>query len=179
MQCGFAAARLRDPWDNLPDFRMTTNSPPAGNLQLPNRLARLLESGHWPRTQTEALRQNLKSLVPKERIQLFAPEESTVFLRSPPFHTVADHITGWKRRFGVDRFGPPIQRWRAYPELSILIGDFGLGSDSPTVLDYRQSGSAPSVTRLRWRKPEPNVWICCAETFDEFADMLGLDHPPI
>lgn len=155
---------------------MTTNFPRADNLPLPSRLARLLDSGHWPRTHTEALRQNLKSLVPKERIQLFAPEEGTIFLCSPPFHTVAVDIAGRQNRFGVDRF------WSTYaalesisPELSLIIGDFGPGSDSPIVLDYRQSSSTPSVLRLQWRKPEPNAWVHCAESFDEFADMLGLD----
>jgi hypothetical protein len=107
---------------------------------------------------------------------LFAPEESTIFLCSPPFHTVAVDIAGRQKRFGVDRF------WSTYaalesisPELSLIIGDFGLGSDSPIVLDYRQSGATPSVLRLQWRKPEPCVWVRCAERFDEFADMLGLD----
>ena len=45
----------------------------------------MLDSGCWPRTYEEALKQNLKSLVSKERIQLFAPEESTIFLYTAPF----------------------------------------------------------------------------------------------
>ena len=106
---------------------------------------------------------------------MVAPKENSIFLCSPPFHTVAVDIAARQKRFGVDRF------WSTYgalesisPELSLIIGDFGLGSDSPIVLDYRQSGSTPSVLRLEWRKPEPNVWVRCAENFDEFADMLGL-----
>ena|SRR5215472_11069703 len=38
-------------------------------------------------TYEEALRQNLKSLVPKERIQLFAPEENTILLYTTRFYT--------------------------------------------------------------------------------------------
>ena len=61
------------------------------------------------------------------------------------------------------------------PELSVDIGFFGLGSDTAIVLDYRQGGSNPPVLRLKWCKPEPNVWVRCADSFDEFADILGLD----
>jgi hypothetical protein len=60
------------------------------------------------------------------------------------------------------------------PELALDIGDFGLGSDSAVVLDYRKAD--PSVIRLVWRKPDPNTWVLCAGTFDEFADMLGLEQ---
>jgi len=61
------------------------------------------------------------------------------------------------------------------PDLSVDIGSFGLGSDTAILLDYRQGGSNPPVLRLKWRKLEPNVWVRCADSFDEFADMLGLD----
>jgi hypothetical protein len=44
------------------------------------------------------------------------------------------------------------------------------------VLDYRQDRNNPSVIRLKWQKPQPNTWVRCAENFDQFADMLGLDH---
>jgi hypothetical protein len=77
---------------------MTSNSTSVDNLPLPNRLLRLLDSGRWPRSYEEALKQNLKSLVPKERNQLFAPEESTIFLYTPPFYTVATDIAGRSTR---------------------------------------------------------------------------------
>ena len=59
------------------------------------------------------------------------------------------------------------------PDLALDIADFGLGADSAIVLDYRQEN--PPVIRLVWRKPEPNEWVRCADSFDEFADLLGLD----
>ncbi|MGA8214502.1 MAG: hypothetical protein WB799_12975, partial [Candidatus Sulfotelmatobacter sp.] len=64
------------------------------------------------------------------------------------------------------------------PELSVDIAAFGLGSDAPILLDYRESRSDPSVIRLRirWQMGQPNLWLRCADTFDEFADMLGLDQ---
>jgi hypothetical protein len=59
------------------------------------------------------------------------------------------------------------------PDLALNVGDFGIGADSAIVLDYRHEN--PAVIRLLWRKPEPNVWVRCANNFDEFADLLGLE----
>jgi hypothetical protein len=141
-----------------------------GSLRLPKRLLALIESGQWPRTHAEAGKQNLHSLVPPERIHLFAPEEDTIYLLAPPFRTIAERMSG------ADGFW---SKWGALeeisPELSVDIADFGLGSDSPIVLDYRQDHSNPAAIRLKWLKPKPNTWVQCANSFDEFADMLGLD----
>ena len=74
------------------------------------------------------------------------------------------------------RSGPPMQLWmvsRLNSHSSLVT--FGLGSDAPILLDYRQGGSSTPVIRLQWRKPEANVWARCADSFDGFADMLGLD----
>ncbi len=143
-----------------------------GDLLLPKRLIALIESGLWPRTEKEALRQNLKSLVPKERIKLFAPEEDRLYLFPPPFNTVANK----QLKEGAGKF------WSRYcsldeivPALSVEIGGFAIGSDSPILLDYRQDISNPKVIRLQWQRPGPNTWVCCANTFDEFADILALD----
>jgi len=62
------------------------------------------------------------------------------------------------------------------PELTIIIADFGLGSDTVVALDYRADRDDPAVIRPLWRKRgQRNTWVRCAETFDEFADMLGLE----
>jgi len=79
------------------------------------------------------------------------------------------HADGFWSRFGALE--------EISPELCVDIGDFGLGSDSPILLDYRQDRSNPAVIRLQWRKPQPNGCVRCADSFDEFADMLGLDSP--
>lgn len=154
---------------------MASNSTSVSDLPIPNRLLRLLDSGRWPRTYEEAIRQNLKSLVPRERIQLFAPEESTIFLYTPPFYTVAADIAGRQKRGHHTFWSTHAALDSISPELSLVIGDFGLGSDAPILLDYRQGGSSTPVIRLQWRKPEANVWVRCADSFDGFADMLGLD----
>jgi hypothetical protein len=143
-----------------------------GDLQLPERLVSLVESDLWPHTAEEARRLKHNCNVSQERIHLFAPEEDYLYLAVPPFHTIAQRVSSDKTGFW-SRFGALEQ---ISPELSIDIGFFGLGSDSAIVLDYRQGDSTPPVLRLKWRKPEPNVWVRCADSFDEFADMLSLDR---
>lgn len=141
----------------------------ANNLPLPKCLLSLIDAGRWPRTHEEELHQNLRSLVPKERVQSFAPEQDRIYLLRPPFLSMAQRMSGKEGEFW--------SRWGALgeigPDLALYIGGFGLGADSAIVLDYRQEN--PPVIRLVWRKPEPNVWVRCADNFDEFADLLGLD----
>ena len=142
---------------------------PESNLPLPTRLRQIIETGRWPKTHDEEIHQNIRSLVPKERIQSFAPEQDRIYLFRPPFRTIAQRMSGAEGAFW--------SRWGALgeiaPDLALDIADFGLGADSAIVLDYRQEN--PPVIRLVWRKPEPNEWVRCADSFDEFADLLGLD----
>jgi hypothetical protein len=42
-------------------------------LPVPSRLIKLIQFGFWPQTDAEERKQNIKSLVSKERIELFAP----------------------------------------------------------------------------------------------------------
>ena len=141
----------------------------ASNLPLPKRLLKLIEAGRWPRTQEEELHQNLRPLVSRERIQSFAPKEDRFYFFTPPFRTISQRLNSKEGAFWL--------QWGALgeiaPDLALDIGDFGLGADSAIVLDYRHEN--PPVIRLLWRKPEPNVWVRCANNFDECADLLGLD----
>jgi hypothetical protein len=143
-------------------------------LPIPDRLVSLIDRGLWPRTEVEAQRQNIDSLVPAERIHLFAPEEDSIYLSAPPFCTATTRRRDQGEGKFWDRFAAPEG---ISHELSVDIGDFGLGSDSPILLDYRGHRNSPTVIRLKWRKALglPNVWVRCADSFDEFADMLGLD----
>jgi hypothetical protein len=149
----------------------TTNT-----LPLPKRLITLIDLGLWPRTDAEERHQNLHSLVSAERVQLFAPEERKIYLLKPPFRTVAERMRRREEKFW-SRLGA---LGEISTELCLEIGAFELGSDSPILLDYRQDGSNPAVIRLLWRKPQPNSWVRCADSFDQFANMLGLDlnSPP-
>ncbi|MFY0540874.1 hypothetical protein [Nannocystis pusilla] len=60
------------------------------------------------------------------------------------------------------------------PDLASILGDFGLGSDAPIVLDYRSGPARPRVLRLRWSGREGNRWIVAAPDVAAFAAALGL-----
>lgn len=147
-------------------------------LPIPPRLTALIELGLWPRNKAEERKQNIKSLVQAERIHLFAPEEDRIYFLSPPFHTVKRLLSRKEHEGFWSRFGALES---LEPELSIEIGSFGPGSDSPILLDYRQDRSNPAIIKLTWRKGQglPNIWVRCADNFEDFADMVELDrHEP-
>lgn len=163
-----AIASIRVPRGNAMDAELMK----VGELLLPKRLVALIDAELWPHTPEQARKLDHNCNVSKDHIHLFAPEEDQLYLAVPPFHTIAQRVSGNKSNFW-SRFGALEQ---ISPDLSVDIGFFGLGSDSAIVLDYRQGGdSNPPVLRLKWRKPEANVWVRCADSFDGFADMLGLD----
>jgi hypothetical protein len=139
-------------------------------LAVPRLLNELVAVGRWPRDTKEAMAQNLKSLAPLERIQLLAPEEQWLYLLPPPFCTVRKKSKGnpvWLSEMaaphGIDF------------DLVLDIGDFGLGSDAPILLDYRKDAANPRVIRLRWSgKGKANEWVVMAPDFGSFVAALGL-----
>src|SRR5262249_20166537 len=134
-------------------------------------LLRLIAAGVWPATEYDVNRQHNHPLATRERVRALAPEESEIVLLHPPFRTVR-----WLVEHG-DEFW---NREQAAPRgldfaLAIPIGDFGLGSDAPIVLDYRSERGSPKVLRLRYGQSHAdNRWIELAPTFDAFADGLAL-----
>ena len=116
--------------------------------------------------------QQLHPIVSADRVRRFAAEETLICLQRPPFRTIAKVRTAGGAGDFWDRFGALDQ---IDPERALIIGDFGLGSDSPIVLDYARNSSNPPVLRLRWGpRGEGNEWVEGARSFDEFAEMLGL-----
>lgn len=143
------------------------------DLPIPDALVSLIESGRWPRSAEEALRQNLELRVPVANIQRFAPDEHWLYLCAPPFGKPADVFSSLVDFRGEpDSESPPgdIDYERA-----VVIADFGLGSDAPIALDYRQNLDCPSVIRYCWsHRGERNRWIHVAPSFSRFAEMLEL-----
>lgn len=106
---------------------------------LPPLLLAMLDEGRWPRDEAEARKQNLEPWVPMERVSsATGGDEGTgssptyLFLDAPPFYSVAEHVEGDPK----DKF------WREFADPSgidfartVVIGDFGLGSDAPIVID--------------------------------------------
>jgi hypothetical protein len=139
-------------------------------LAVPRLLEDLLAAGRWPRNAAEAIAQNLKSLVAPERVRSLAPEESMIYLLPPPFLTVrkrSKHEPYWTSPLadpgGIDF------------DLALVIADFGLGSDAPILLDYREDAADPRVIRLRWPgSGSPNQWVVMAPDFQTFVEALRL-----
>ncbi len=149
------------------------------NLRVPPLLDALVASGRWPATPQASLRQNVEPLVSPERITALAPGEEWLYLYPPPFKSVASHvadheINGWS--FWVESGA----LHELDPDRALIIGDFGLGSDTPILLDYRQ-GDDPGVLRLAWppsvegdSPPGSITWVVLADSFEDFATRLGL-----
>jgi len=137
---------------------------------LPDRLLYLIRSGFWPATAQAAMRQNLQCLVSVELVRKFAPPEEKIVFNAPPFHTVSHRI-----RSGEEFWHEPV----AVPDdlsfdHAVLIGDFGIGSDAPLLLDYSLDPEDPAVLRLLWDCDKGNQWILAAASFDQMCELLQL-----
>lgn len=93
-----------------------------------------------------------------------------VYLLAPPFHTVREQSRS-----------NPFWTWpMAAPDgidfdLALDIGDFGMGSDAPILLDYRVSLVEPRVIRLQWSNDgKDNKWVVMAPSFRTFVETLAL-----
>jgi hypothetical protein len=144
----------------------------SATVLLPARLDALIGAGRWP-TRDTVNSQNLRPLVKPERVQLFAPGETFIFFCSSPFHTVADEATGKMLTLFWSKYGALEM---ISPKDAIIIGDFGLGSDAPIILDCREGTSDPPVLYLRWARDgsRTTAWTKGADSFTEFADLLEL-----
>ncbi len=145
---------------------------PMPDFPLPELLVRLIDAGQWPSCQGPSMTvQQLNPLFTEEQVRRFANDESLICLQPPPFPTVAMARNSGGAGDFWERFGALDQ---IVPEKALIIADFGLGSDSPIILDYSRDEAAPPVLRLRWGPDKVNQWVQGAESFDEFAGMLGL-----
>lgn len=118
--------------------------------------------------------QQVQPIIPAKRVRRFAAEESVMYLMPPPFFTIAILLVKQGEQDFWHLFGALDQ---IHPERALIIGDFGLGSDSPIILDYARNAINPPVLRLRWASEagKSNEWVIGASCFDEFATMLGLE----
>lgn len=103
-----------------------------------------------------------------------APEEDCIFFYQPPFKTIEQEINEGMEIWKETMSAPEMVSFHS----SLIIGDFGLGSDAPIILDYRQS--PPTVLRLVWSEDgSDNKWKLWFNTFDEMCDTLQMDAPPM
>ena len=131
---------------------------------LPDALQKLIDEGIWPQSDEELRRQNLDPLITEVAIQSFAPDERKLYLYAEPFPTIETE------RINNKDFD---DEWNALEEIdpkkALLIADFGLGSDTAIILDYRTE--EPELLRLK-RGKERNHWIPLGLSTEEFANKL-------
>ena len=145
---------------------------PMSDFPLPAGLIRLIATGIWPSADGPSMTvQQSRPLVLEDRVRRFASEESLICLQPPPFHTIAQERAAGGSGDFWERFGALSQ---IVPEAAVIIGDFGMGSDSPIILDFARNASNPPVCRLRWGPEQRNEWVEGAPDFDAFAALLGL-----
>jgi hypothetical protein len=144
------------------------------HLPLPGQLERLVASGVWPFDYKASMSQNIRPIVSSDRVRKFAPEEDFIYLSYPPFRTIAHEVESASLAVAVEyweKFGALRQ---IVPEMALIIGDFGLGSDAPIILNYAVNMADPPVFRLHWRPDNHTEWLLGATNFDEFVVILGL-----
>ena len=112
------------------------------DFAIPDLLAQLLARGIWPADSSAGRSQNLQSLVPPDRVRLFAAEQDTIWFQPPPFRTIAHCVVAGGSADFWPKFGALEQ---IVPSKALVIGDFGLGSDAPIILNYACSASQPPV----------------------------------
>lgn len=144
---------------------------PASTLPLPERLVALIEAKRWPLNHEADARMQNREPIPCPP-QWDSSEGLAVHLLAPPFRTIAE-------RPGEHDFWTT---WCAPSEISfelaIPIGDLGLGSDAPIILDYQLDRSSPRVRLLKWGNGNDgsnNHWIDVGHSFDDFCEVLKLD----
>ena len=131
-------------------------------LLIPELLQTMLAESRWPQSVDEAWRQ----FVPEDRIRRLRG----ICLYPPPFRTVAQGLVGGDRFYAT--FGALHE---LVADAAIPIADFGIGADSPILLDYRAGFDEPSVIALEWPGDgEPNYWEVMAPDFASFVALLGL-----
>ena len=137
------------------------------NLKIPAELVAQVDAGLWPRTTPDVQIQTIRPLVQPHVVKTFAPDESGIILYAPPFHTIQNELD--ERRYTAEQLAVH----DIAPDKTVLIADFGLGSDTAVALDFRLGTANPAVIRLQWRLPDQsNRWVKVANSFSEFWDML-------
>ena len=155
-----------------------------GNMILPIELVELIALGKWPAEAKDSRarglainRQQTNPLVSADRVRALAPDETLIILFPPPFKPLEGKVSKLALPDFVGAPDNDLPPGDLDFSRCVDIGDFGLGSDSPIVLDYRFTPENPPVLRLRWERRDEqnrNRWVIMTDTFREFAQKLGL-----
>lgn len=131
--------------------------------KLPKELRKLIDCKQWPLNSDQLNSQS--EVFPKEVVQKLFPEEEELFFKTIPFLTVAQLLNSREKSYWES---PVAKVDQIEPEKTLIIGDFGLGSDTTLALDYRYE--EPKVIKLVYNEK----WITVAENFRKLSEKLEL-----
>jgi len=145
-----------------------------GKFILPPELMLLIDRGVLPVGQDMLYQQLIHPLADPVRLCKLVPDALRLCLFSPPFETIGRLIDKGDFFWLL----PQVKTKEISPSLAVLIGDFGEGTDSALILDYRHGHAQPQVMRLGWdENATQGSWVYVASTFSEFANLVGLEIP--
>lgn len=150
-------------------------------LTPPDELFRLVEAGLWP-SAGQANQQNLKRRIAAADVSRLMPGETAICLYPGPWETFAashERMRAKKETYGwffevVENSLDQIDPWQ-----TLFVADFGPGSDSAILLDYRDNPVDPAVIGMGWSRDENEGeravhWAPMSASFSEFVRDLKL-----
>ena len=145
-------------------------------MKIPNIIQKLIENEFWP-NKNNVDQQNIKQLVDFNLIKQIIPEEDNLYFYSPPFVTINRLLKRGDAFFLMPEVKDSLEQIDV--NKTVLIGDFGIGSETELALNYSDSENYPSVIRLKWFYDYDNhlrwaKWVRVSDSFDEFARLAGL-----
>jgi hypothetical protein len=144
--------------------------------EVPGLIVGLIDRKLWPATTVEATAITFDV----DTVRAIAPAEREICLHPPPFLVLDGCADEW-----FDQF----RHWDELDyEGALILGDFGIGSDNPIVLDAADphpvkalsftTTTNPDHGRLPWPDGAPfrveGHWIVLAPTLEQFVVKLGL-----
>jgi len=137
-------------------------------FRIPTLLQTLVASGRWKHPGDQALRRTVPLLV-----------EPLEFRSSLPTETVARELEGLNFDWNAAKMYRDHELPRSLPWLNADRAKFIAvnrvpGDDVAIAFDYRADTNEPRVVASHWREGSSCEWFEVAETFEEFARLLGL-----
>jgi len=139
------------------------------DLKIPDEIIKLIDIGWWP-SKENASKQYEKCLIDKENVKLIDKESDEIIFQHPPFYRL-DREVDFNPRFWLSK---QASLKEINPFKAVDIADFGMGSDSPILLDYRENENNPSVMFLNYTNGLESHWVKCADNFQHFMDILKI-----
>ena len=139
------------------------------SLDFPKSLLDQLENENW---QNGFFDQSIRHLLTErglnQDLDIFYYNQLTIERESKSFHKIMEANDKQEIDMFVGEYSKNSKEGTIAPELTMLIADFGLGSDQPIALDYRRGLSQPEVWMLVWDRK--NYWTKISSTFENFIN---------